>query len=126
MKKWLFSFLVVLVMLTGCANDGEGASSEVTDPIDVDIIISLDNDAERLVDETLTVNDGANLLEVLTDEYDIEKTADGFIQSIEGHAQTSSAFWLFDVNGAPSEVGAGDVELSDGDDIHFDLHEYEG
>ncbi len=126
MKKWLLSLLVVLVVLTGCGNAAEDTSAEITDPIDVDMIISLDHDDERLVDETLTVNDGANLLDVLTTQYDVEKTVEGFIQAIEGHAQTSSEFWLFDVNGAPSEVGAGDVELRDGDVIHFDLHAWEG
>jgi hypothetical protein len=126
MKKWLWSLLVVVVMLTGCGNAEGNEVTEITDPIDVEIIISLDHDAERLVDETLTVNDGAVLLDVLTAHYDVEKTSEGFITSIEGHAQTSSEFWLFDVNGTPSEVGAGDVELRDGDEIHFDLHAWEG
>ncbi|MGM0522732.1 MAG: DUF4430 domain-containing protein [Bacillota bacterium] len=126
MKKWLFSLLVVLVMVTGCGNAADNTSADITDPIEVDMIISLDHDAERLVDETLTVNDGANLLDVLTTHYDVEKTSEGFIQAIEGHAQTSSEFWMFDVNGTASNVGAGDVELNDGDEIHFDLHAWEG
>jgi hypothetical protein len=126
MKKWLVSLLVVVAILTGCGDAAGNESAEITDPIDVEIIISLDHDDERLVEETLTVNDGAILLDVLTTHYDVEKTSEGFIQAIEGHAQTSSEFWLFDVNGAPSEVGAGDVELSDGDEIHFDLHAWEG
>ena len=126
MKKWLISLFAVVVILTGCGDAGDNESAEITDPIDVEIIISLDHDDERLVEETLTVNDGAILLDVLTTHYDVEKTSEGFIQAIEGHAQTSSEFWLFDVNGAPSEVGAGDVELSDGDEIHFDLHALEG
>ncbi|GEM01677.1 protein of unknown function [Halolactibacillus halophilus] len=126
MKKWLWSLLVALLLVTGCGDASGNETTEITDPIDVEMIISLDHDAERLVDETLTVNDGAVLLDVLSTHYDIEKTSEGFIQAIEGHAQTSSEFWLFDMNGAPSEVGAGNVELQDGDEVHFDLHAWEG
>lgn len=126
MKKWLLSIFIGFIVLTGCTTNEEDVSTEITNPIDVEMIISLDNDTERIVDETLTVNDGAILIDVLTENYDIDKTSEGFINAIEGHEQNDPTYWFFDVNGAPSEVGAADVELSDGDIIHFDFHEYEG
>lgn len=126
MKKWLLSLFLVVGLLVGCSNDATDSSEDITDPIDVTVIISLDNDNERLVDENITVNDGAILIDVLTERYDVEKTSDGFIEGLEGHSQDAPRYWFFDVNGEPSPVGAADVELSDGDEIHFDLHEWEG
>lgn len=122
MKKLLFSVLMVFVLLVGCNTNGETAEDE----IEVTMIISVDHDEERLVDETLTVSEGATVLAVLEDHYEVTATSDGFIEAIEGHEQSGDTYWFYEVNDEEAYVGAGDYTLSDNDVVHFDLHAWEG
>ncbi|PXW91706.1 uncharacterized protein DUF4430 [Streptohalobacillus salinus] len=121
MKKVWLSLIVGLLLLVGC--NTETASD---DKIDISVIISIDNDEERLVDETLSVEEGAILLDVLDEQYDIQKSDEGFIEGIEGQEQYDNHYWFYEVNDEEAYVGAGEYELADQDVVHFDLHEYEG
>ncbi|MEI2803764.1 MAG: DUF4430 domain-containing protein [Trichococcus flocculiformis] len=79
-------------------------------------------------EKTIEVEAGANLLAVMKENYTIEE-ADGFITAIDGQTQveqtadTKAKYWLFDVNGEPSMVGAADVALQEGDVIVWNLTE---
>jgi len=64
----------------------------------------------------------------MRENYAIEE-ADGFITAIDGQtqveetAETKGKYWLFDVNGESSMVGAADVALQEGDVIVWNLTE---
>ncbi|SEN41665.1 protein of unknown function [Amphibacillus marinus] len=120
MKKILLA-MSFLVMLVGCQS---GELNQGND-IEVSIIISLDNEEEVISEDSIRVSDGANLLSVLEENYEIEVTDDGFITAIEGYEQFDNHYWFYEVNNEEANVGAGDYELSDGDSVHFDLHSWE-
>ncbi|SDB91593.1 protein of unknown function [Pelagirhabdus alkalitolerans] len=120
MNKIILSILSVIV-LTGCFGNAE----ETGDQISVSITIAVEQGEEIIVDEEVEVEDEAILLDVLEDHYDVEVTSDGFITEIEGHSQTDSMFWVYEVNQEEAYVGAGEYELSDEDQVLFELEEWE-
>lgn len=63
----------------------------------------------------------------MEEHYELEE-ADGFISAINGHEQDEEAgkYWLFDLNGEMAEVGAAELELSDGDLVEWKLEAFEG
>lgn len=79
-------------------------------------------------EKTVEVEAGTNLLDIMKENYEIEE-AEGFITTIDGHSQveaseeTKAKYWLFDINGEPSMVGANEVELQEGDIIVWNLTE---
>ena len=131
-------------VLTGCAEAvdpglesaetiGQATSSmEVVSTVDsenaIAVTISVMEDGE-VIDEgtkSLEVEEGTNLLEAMKDNYEVE-AEENFITSINGHEQDDEAgkYWLFDINGEESMVGADQVELKEGDLVEFDLSPYE-
>ncbi|EIY5487084.1 DUF4430 domain-containing protein [Listeria monocytogenes] len=106
----------------------EEVSSEAAETVSV--TISLTDGGTVIVgsEKTVEVEAGANLLAVMRENYAIEE-ADGFITAIDGHtqveetAETKAKYWLFDVNGESSMVGAADVALQEGDVIVWNLTE---
>ena len=106
----------------------EEVSSEAAETVSV--TISLTDGGTVIVgsEKTVEVEAGANLLAVMRENYAIEE-ADGFITAIDGQtqveetAETKAKYWLFDVNGEPSMVGAADVALQEGDVIVWNLTE---
>ena len=106
----------------------EEVSSEAAETVSV--TISLTDGGTVIVgsEKTVEVEAGANLLAVMKENYAIEE-ADGFITAIDGQtqveetAETKAKYWLFDVNGEPSMVGAADVALQEGDVIVWNLTE---
>lgn len=106
----------------------EEVSSEAAETVSV--TISLTDGGTVIVgsEKTVEVEAGANLLAVMKENYAIEE-ADGFITAIDGQtqveetAETKAKYWLFDVNGESSMVGAADVALQEGDVIVWNLTE---
>jgi major membrane immunogen (membrane-anchored lipoprotein) len=147
MKSILFKFftvIVVLGLLVGCSNDDKpnnskqtnatqnqennqvSDSSESQEEVSVTIILSKDKEAEVLDEKEVVIQDGDNLLKVMKDNFDVVEDG-GFITSIEGLAydEANKMTWMFSVNSEPSMVGAGDVELKDGDTVNFDYQSWE-
>ena len=106
----------------------EEVSSEAAETVSV--TISLTDGGTVIVgsEKTVEVEAGANLLAVMRENYAIEES-DGFITAIDGQtqveetAETKAKYWLFDVNGESSMVGAADVALQEGDVIVWNLTE---
>ena len=73
--------------------------------------------------EYYTFKEGDNLLDVMKAQLKIVEK-DGFISSINGVEQVPSEqkYWLFDVNGQMSPVGAKEVILKAGDVIDWKLN----
>jgi hypothetical protein len=68
-------------------------------------------------------------LRMLERTFDVEtRYGGGFVQSIDGVAggqrDGRPVDWLFYVNGVESDVGAGEVDVHDGDRIWWDLHDW--
>jgi hypothetical protein len=139
MKKLLLALSLSLVLF-GCAPTEEAETSSVLK----ESTVAVSSEAAETVSVTISLTDGgtviaesektvaveadANLLDVMKENYAIEE-ADGFITAIDGQAQveasgeTKAKYWLFDVNGEPSMVGAADVALQEGDVIVWNLTE---
>lgn len=139
MKKLLLALSLSLVLF-GCAPTEEAetssilqestvaASSEAAETVSVSISLTDGGTIIAGSEKTIEVEAGANLLAVMKENYTIEE-ADGFITAIDGQTQveqtadTKAKYWLFDVNGEPSMVGAADVALQEGDVIVWNLTE---
>ena len=139
MKKLLLALSLSLVLF-GCAPTEEAetssilqestvaASSEAAETVSVTISLTDGGTVVAGSEKTVEVEAGANLLAVMKENYTIEE-ADGFITAIDGQTQveqtadTKAKYWLFDVNGEPSMVGAADVALQEGDVIVWNLTE---
>lgn len=113
--------LALTILFVGGCQAGtlpEEASNPVT------ITIS-ENNQEEIIDEvSIELQDNKNLLAILKKNFDIEESG-GLITSIEGEQQDpkKNVYWMYEVNGEPANVGAGDYILNSGDKINFDLHE---
>lgn len=119
-------FIILLMsglFLVGCGQ----VDTETNDVamIEVSITISIDHGEEILAEDTFEVEEGTILLDLLEEEYQIDKTADGFITAIEGVEQGDNRFWLYEVNEEEVNVGAAEFELSADDAVVFDLHAWE-
>ena len=80
------------------------------------------------VAQTITVNvkkDGDKLLTVMKEQMQIVEK-DGFVSAINGIEQepANQKYWLFDVNGEMSPVGANQVDLKQGNVIDWKLEAF--
>ncbi|MCT2537424.1 DUF4430 domain-containing protein [Aquibacillus koreensis] len=126
MKKFyasLLSLFLMLGILMGCAEE-DNANPETESDSAVSITISQDNGAEVIAEEEIVIEEGAILMDVLEENFEVEKSDQGFITSIEGIAQDdeNGKYWMYDVNGEEATVGANDYELNPDDKVVFDLH----
>lgn len=126
MKKRLLSiFLLLAVAITfvGCKNNSN-TDSTTSGEYSLEATIELIEDGESFKKETLNFNEGEKLLDVMKRNLEVVEK-DGFITSIEGHAQDedSNKYWLYTVNGEMAEVGANQFELHDRDEVVFTLEE---
>jgi len=142
MKKWLqllSPLIVVVLILVGCSDDAgnnnqvestnnqietedNNAQSEENEEEHVSITISEDDGEEVHAEEEVDVEEGAILMDVLKENFDIEED-DGFITAIDGieNDEEEGKYWMYDVNDEMAQVGADEFELSPGDDVVFDL-----
>lgn len=139
MKKFiqlLFTLVLAAGLLLGCSNDTteetdntsteNQTQSEETQEQAVHITISEDNGEEVLSEKDIEIEEGAILMDVLKDNYEIEEDG-GFITGIDGVTAEDGEekYWMYEVNGEMAEVGANEYELEAGDDVVFDLHAVE-
>ncbi|QHT46910.1 DUF4430 domain-containing protein [Bacillus sp. SB49] len=132
LQKWyrlmMAAFLAVGV-LAGCgAQEDEEKSAETTEQqeqeITVEVELSQDNGAEEIASESITAEEGTNLMQVMEDNFKVEQSG-GFINTIEGVGGDEKKAWMYTVNGEEGQVGAEDYELKDGDQVTFDYHAWE-
>ena len=130
MKK-IIGILTATLLLTACVQDPENTTSTTTSvetttavqTTSVTLNITKDGQAIEGSPFTLTFKEGDNLLDVMKAQLKIVEK-DGFISSINGVEQVPSEqkYWLFDVNGQMSPVGAKEVLLKAGDVIDWKLN----
>ena len=130
MKK-IIGILTATLLLTACgqATSNTNATTKSVETTtaaqttSVTLNITKDGQAIEGSPFTLTFKEGDNLLDVMKAQLKIVEK-DGFISSINGVEQVPSEqkYWLFDVNGQMSPVGAKEVLLKAGDVIDWKLN----
>ena len=128
MKK-LLALALLTVSLGACAQPTaptKQTSQETTTTVKAEqtITVNVKKDGELISGSpfTLTFKDGDKLLTVMKEQMQIVEK-DGFVSSINGIEQepANQKYWLFDVNGEMSPVGANQVDLKQGDVIDWKL-----
>lgn len=129
MKKIIGIFAAAL-FLTACGQAPTTTTTQetttattVAQSTTVTLNITKDGEAIEGSPFTLTFKEGDNLLDVMKAQLKIVEK-DGFIYSINGVEQVpaENKYWLFDVNGTMSPVGAKEVILKAGDVIDWKLN----
>lgn len=128
----LLSFILAFGILAGCNQEESSPSNTESKQNNeemeetVSFTISVDNGSKELAQEEVTIEEGALLLDVLQENFEVEVTEEGYITSIEGVTQDvgdhEGKWWMYEVNGEFAEVGAAEFELNAGDKVVFDLH----
>ncbi|SES81336.1 protein of unknown function [Oceanobacillus limi] len=128
-----FTLLLVVGIVTGCGSDtpkqeessnntnqNSSNSAEVEEAIT--IVISTDEGEEVISNESIAIEEGDILMDVMKENYDIEEEG-GFIHSIDGIApeEGEEKAWMYFVNDEMASVGADEYELTPGEEINFDL-----
>ena len=131
MKK-LLALALLTLSLGACAQPAAPAkqtSQETTTTAKVEqtITVNVKKDGEPISGSpfTLTFKDGDKLLTVMKEQMQIVEK-DGFVSAINGIEQepANQKYWLFDVNGEMSQVGANQVDLKQGDVIDWKLEAF--
>lgn len=135
--KWMLgSLMLMLGLLTGCggADDVPPATEENEESANpteqaeetVTITLSEDEGEEVFEEKTVEIEDGAIVMDVMKENFDVEEEG-GFIDSIDGIApeEGEEKSWMYFVNDEMAMVGAEEYELEAGDEVVFDLQEWE-
>lgn len=133
MKKLLKRLMVVsLLLLTsiitlGCVNVGETNTAtdqqiEKTGQKSVEVTITLSEGDKSFSKKKISVPENETLAIILDENYTV-KSDKGMITSLEGRSQIpdENKYWLFDVNGKSSTVGAESYKVQAGDKIDWKL-----
>lgn len=124
MKKVLTGIVVTLLFTTGCssAQNKQTTASSSNKAETVKVEVTLTKEGADKVEKQVEAVKGTNLLDLMTTQFKA-KADNGFITEINGWAQDEAAgkYWLFQVNGVDSQVGAKDVVLKNGDQYDFRL-----
>ncbi|HLR65085.1 MAG TPA: DUF4430 domain-containing protein [Pseudogracilibacillus sp.] len=141
MQKRLIQLLTIfsiVLMIVGCSNNNELTNNNTNNTnnvenveneegqIEVLISITKEEGEEEISTKEVKVEEGAILMDVLEDNFEIEEE-NGLITSIDGvEADDSEQIaWMYFVNGDFASVGANEYELQAGDDVNFDLQSWE-
>jgi Tfp pilus assembly protein PilV len=127
MKKALHMLSALLLaagILAGCGTTEQSQQNnqQAEQQTEQQATITLTEDGEEVSSKEVAFEEGANLMDVMKENFEVEEDA-GMITSIEGHSQDEGAskYWLYTVNGEMAQVGAADLELSDEDEVAFNL-----
>jgi len=96
---------------------------------EVELTISRDYGATVLEQRTESIDESDTVLRVLDRSADLEtRYGGGFVRSIDGLAGSQNGGrrtdWFFYVNGIESPVGSAEYDLSDGDRVWWDHHDW--
>ncbi len=138
--KWFVTWSIIVALLGACgtSDNTEGATpkndtqnnqttteDETAEQEDMVLITISKNAGEETLDEkTVPIEEGALLIEVMEEHFDLETDFDGaFIVSIDGVGpeEDEEIAWMYTVNDEVAMVGANEYELEPGDEVVFDL-----
>lgn len=126
-KKIMVGLLLALSLLVvgGCSNNTDQTAASTTATSEVQTMtvnVVLQEDGKEIANKTVEAESGANLFDVMAAAFDV-KDDDGFITSIDGHAQDDKAkkYWTYMINDQEVMTGAKDTILNDGDKVVFNL-----
>lgn len=131
MKK-LLALALLTLSLGACAQPATPAKQSAqetttTAKVAQTITVNVKKDGELISGSpfTLTFKDGDKLLTVMKEQMQIVEK-DGFVSAINGIEQepANQKYWLFDVNGEMSPVGANQVDLKQGNVIDWKLEAF--
>lgn len=113
-----FSFLVGCQAIQNPNSTMEETSSLVASQFQMVLRV----EGEDVMEENLAFQPGEKLLDVMKKYHSIMEK-DGFVERIDQYEQNPSEmkYWLFEVNGQMSQVGANQVELKEGDKVVWSL-----
>lgn len=130
MKKFYwFSFIgCILLLLNGCTtidsskDANQQSKTEQTQQRQQTVTIFIQKDGKQLSSKTVPFKTGDSLLTVLKENFAIEEEQ-GFITSIDGHAQDKQKqkYWIFTIDGTSATKGAKETVLKKNQQIVFDL-----
>ncbi|SDD46542.1 protein of unknown function [Terribacillus halophilus] len=127
MKKALHMLSALLLaagILAGCGTTEEPKqkNQQAEQKTEQQVTVTLTEDGKEISSKVVSFEEGDSLMDVMKENFDVEDDG-GMITSINGHSQDKgkNKYWLYTVNGEMAEVGAADLELSEGDDIAFNL-----
>lgn len=95
----------------------------------MDLQVTRDYGAVGMVSAAPSISESDTVMRVLDDQADVEtRYGGGFVQSIDGisggQRDGRRSDWFFYVNGIESPVGSADLDVSDGDRIWWDHHDW--
>lgn len=130
-KRKICIFLVILILLLGvtACKSNEVKVSEENQNDKVRLLITKDFGREIIFDNSVVIEDGFTVYDILDENLDIESNSGGnFITSISGletyngGSKEGRLDWFYYVNGICCNVGAMDYDLNVGDVIWWDYH----
>ena len=112
--------------MTGCqSNQNDQTSSKASTQATSEVAkssasIKLTDSDKEITSKKVTYQSGDSLLEILKANFEV-KEKDGFITSIDGHAQDEAKglYWMFKVNGEMAPKAANQITVKDGDKLEF-------
>jgi hypothetical protein len=118
----------VAVALCAAAAAGCGVGPG-EDAGEVELSVTRDFGSQALVDERDSISESDTVLRLLDRNADLEtRYGGGFVQSIDGlaggRADGRASDWFFYVDGIESPVGGAEYELSDGERVWWDYHDW--
>jgi len=118
--------VVAALCAVAAAGCGVGSGS---DQGEVELTVTRDYGAQAVTDEEVTIDESDTVIRVLDREAELETRFDGgFVQAIDGIAGGTTdgrrSDWFFYVNGVESGRGSADFDLSDGDRVWWDNHDW--
>lgn len=122
MKK-LLSTITIALILTAC---GTNDSKEEVKDNELIATISLIKEDETFHEQEVTFNEGETLKEIMEEQMNV--VFDGnFVTEIEEANQDpeTNTWWVFEVNGESSMVGAHEFEPKNNDEIDWELVTFE-
>lgn len=73
---------------------------------------------------TYSGQDGKNALELLQSTHQVDVSAQGFVNAIDGRKPGDHQFWAYYVNGKQADVGAKEYQAKTGETIEWKLESY--
>lgn len=130
----MLSLLITIMLLVGCSsteenqnqtNDNSNNTEQSAEEKAV-ITISQDEGDTVLTEKEVSFEEGAILMDVLKENFEIEETG-GMITAVDGLEadESEKKAWVYFVNDEMPMVGAAEFELSAGDKVNLDLQSWE-
>ncbi|WP_070120882.1 DUF4430 domain-containing protein [Bacillus marinisedimentorum] len=103
----------------------ESAATESGEAETEQVVIQVVSDEGEAVAEKDIEANGDSLLDIMKENFEVEEK-DGFIQSIEGEAQSEedNKFWVYEVDGEQVTVGAQEFTPEGGEEIVWKLTQF--